>query len=111
MDVSDGLAKDLRRLCQESRVGAEIFAEALPFPDRFYDLCRSIGTDPLSLALGGGEDYVLLFTLPEEIVPAEPAARKIGRITRSKRIVLWKDGEPHDLPELGWDHLHASEGS
>jgi thiamine-monophosphate kinase len=109
MDVSDGLAKDLRRLCQESHVGAEILAEELPFPDQFHNLCRMIRADPWSLALGGGEDYVLLFTLPEGIVPAEPTARKIGRITRSKRIVLWRNGERHDLPELGWDHLQASE--
>jgi len=108
MDVSDGLAKDLRRLCQESGVGAEILADELPLPDRFSDLCREIGADPLSLALGGGEDYVLLFTLPERIVPAEPGARKIGRITRSKRIVLRQDGERRDLPDLGWDHLRSS---
>lgn len=108
MDVSDGLAKDLRRLCQESGVGAEIIAEELPLPDRFSDLCREIGADPLYLALGGGEDYVLLFTLPEGMAPAEPGARAIGRITRSKRIVLRQKGERCDLPDLGWDHLGPS---
>jgi thiamine-monophosphate kinase len=105
MDLSDGLAIDLRRLCQESGVGAEILGEELPFPARFSDLCRTIEADPLSLALGGGEDYVLLFTLPEGIVPAEPGARKIGRMTRSKRIVLRQGGGARDLPALGWDHL------
>jgi len=111
MDVSDGLAKDLRRLCQESSVGAEILAEELPLAGGFSDLCREIGADPLSLALGGGEDYVLLFTLPEGIVPADSGARKIGRITRSKRIVLRQHGERRDLPALGWDHLGSSEES
>lgn len=106
MDVSDGLAKDLRRLCRESNVGAEIVAEDLPFSDRFIDLCRSIAADPLDLALGGGEDYVLLFTLPGGIdPPAELGARRIGRITRSKEIVLRRGGAVGVLPEAGWDHL------
>ncbi len=108
MDVSDGLAIDLRRLCAESGAGAEIIPTELPLPDRFGALCREIGEDPLSLALGGGEDYVLLFTLPEGIVPPEPEARKVGRITRSKRIVLRQDDGTRDLPALGWDHLHSS---
>jgi thiamine-monophosphate kinase len=106
MDVSDGLAKDLRRLCHESGAGAEIDAEELPNADRFADLCRSIGADPLDLALGGGEDYVLLFTLPRGIdPPADLRGRKIGRITRSKEIVLRRAGAVGVLPEAGWDHL------
>lgn len=106
MDVSDGLAKDLRRLCQESHAGAEILAEDLPFADRFLDLCRSIAADPFDLALGGGEDYVLLFTLPVGIAPpAELGARRIGRITRSKEIVFRRGGAAGLLPEIGWDHL------
>jgi thiamine-monophosphate kinase len=110
MDVSDGLAIDLRRLCAESGVGAEIILSELPFSERFADLCPVIAENPISLALGGGEDYVLLFTLPEGIVPPEPEARRIGRITRaprSQRIVLRQDGGIRDLPALGWDHLKA----
>lgn len=111
MDVSDGLAKDLRRLCHESGVGAEIVAEELPNADRFTDLCREIGADPLDLALGGGEDYVLLFTLPCGIdPPANFAARRIGRITRAKTIVLRRGGAVGTLPEAGWDHLASKEG-
>ena len=105
MDVSDGLAIDLHRFCQESGAGAEIIAAGLPLSDRFGSLCREIRADPLSLALGGGEDYVLLFTLPEGTVPPEPQARKIGRITRSKRIILREACGARDLPALGWDHL------
>lgn len=109
MDVSDGLAKDLRRLCHESGVGAEIVAEELPGTDRFTDLCRAIGADPLDLALGGGEDYVLLFTLPPGIdPPADFGARRIGRITRSKAIVLRRGGAVGILPEAGWDHLTST---
>jgi thiamine-monophosphate kinase len=105
MDVSDGLARDLHRLCRASGVGAEVDAAALPFADRFLTLCRQIGADPLALALGGGEDYVLLFTLPEGIAPPEPGVRRIGGITKGKRLVLLREGKHTTLPDAGWDHL------
>jgi thiamine-monophosphate kinase len=105
MDVSDGLTRDLHRLCRASGVGAEVDAAALPFADRFLTICRQIGADPLALALGGGEDYVLLLTLPEGIAPPERGARRIGRITKGGRLVLLREGERSDLPDAGWDHL------
>lgn len=105
MDVSDGLARDLHRLCRASRVGAEVEAAALPVAERFRTLCETIAADPLALALGGGEDYVLLFTLPEGIAPPEPGARRIGRIIKGKRLALLRDGKRTDLPDAGWDHL------
>jgi thiamine-monophosphate kinase len=106
MDVSDGLARDLHRLCRASNVGAEVEVAALPFSDRFAGLCAAIGADPLALAIGGGEDYVLLFTLPEgSAPPPETRARRIGRITKRKRVVLVNGKERKDLPAIGWDHL------
>jgi thiamine-monophosphate kinase len=103
MDVSDGLARDLHRLCRASGVGAEVDAGALPFSNRFATLCKTIGADPLALALGGGEDYVLLFTLPEGVEPEE--GRRIGRITKRRDVALLRDGKRSPLPDLGWDHL------
>lgn len=109
MDVSDGVARDLHRLCRESSVGAEIDAEAVPLPARFAALCTAIGTDPFSLALGGGEDYVLLFTLPAGTAPpARFGCHRIGRIAQKKRITIVRDGVRRELPALGWDHLAGS---
>lgn len=106
MDVSDGVARDLHRLCRASGVGAEIDAAALPFSDRFEDLCKRIEADPITLALTGGEDYVLLFTLPAGLSPpASFACRRIGTITRRQRIALIQDGVTRELPDRGWDHL------
>jgi thiamine-monophosphate kinase len=106
LDVSDGLARDLHRLCRASGAGAEVEAGALPFADRFAKLCAAIGADPMALALGGGEDYVLLFTLPEDVTPPlEFQARRIGRITKRKRVMLVQGDGRSDLPALGWDHL------
>lgn len=109
MDVSDGVARDLHRLCRASKAGAEIEAEELPFPDRFIPLCEAIGADPLTLALGGGEDYVLLFTLPRDSEPpVELACRRIGTITKRSGVFLLQDGKRRKLPELGWDHFAPS---
>ena len=108
MDVSDGVALDLHRLCRESGTGAEIHAKALPFPDRLIDLAEALSVDPFDLALSGGEDYVLLFTLPPGAPPPESlGCRKIGTITARKTITLVRGGRRLRLPASGWDHLKA----
>lgn len=106
LDLSDGLSADLRRLCEESGVGAQVDRQALPTPPTFARLCRALGEDPLALALGGGEDYVLLFTLPPGTPsPAGFPCRRIGSITASRRRLLTAAGGSSPLPDLGWDHL------
>jgi thiamine-monophosphate kinase len=107
MDVSDGVARDLHRLCRESGTGAEI-AEiaALPFPDRWIDLAEAISADPFDLAISGGEDYVLLFTLPPGAQPPNAfGCRKIGTITERTTITAVRGGRRYRLPASGWDHL------
>jgi thiamine-monophosphate kinase len=103
MDVSDGVAIDLHRLCRESGVGAVIDADVLPLSDRFFDLCKDLSVDPYDLALAGGEDYVLLFTLPPGARP--PGCRKFGTILREKKIEWIREGRLRELPAIGWDHL------
>ena len=106
IDVSDGVARDLHRLCRASGAGAEIAADALPFAARFSTLCEAIGAEPLALALGGGEDYVLLFTLPAGVAPpARFRCRRIGKITRERAVSLLNGDASRDLPDRGWDHL------
>src|SRR6185295_9959177 len=106
LDVSDGLARDLYRLCAESKVGAQIDAEALLFSSRFREVCRAIGENPLDLALGGGEDYVLLFSLPARVAPPSHFPwSKIGWFTTDRTVRILLDGTNRKLPPLGWDHL------
>jgi thiamine-monophosphate kinase len=107
IDVSDGVARDLHRLCAASGVGASIDAALLPRSARFAELAAWLGLDPLASMLGGGEDYVLLFTLPARVdVSALRGCRRVGRIEAGTEILLTgDDGERRDLPDLGWDHL------
>jgi len=112
IDISDGVARDLHRLCRESRVGAEIEVEELPLAARYTELCKALNVvDPLALALSGGEDYVLLFTLPPKLAPpAGLGARSLGTITPQSRkgqpgIFIKQAGRRRKLPDTGWDHL------
>jgi len=109
IDISDGLAKDLGRLASASGVGVELDLRLLrrATPPRFEDLAEALGLDPVAVALAGGEDYVLLFTLPKRL---EPPARfrclPVGRTAPGRAVtMLDRDGLAHPLPNLGWDHL------
>lgn len=113
IDISDGLAKDLRRICTASGVGAEVDLHLLhaAVPPRFDDLAEALGLDPIAVALAGGEDYVLLFTLPVDVEPpARFRAVRVGRVLRGRRLVMLDAaGARHPLPHLGWDHLSPAE--
>jgi thiamine-monophosphate kinase len=109
IDVSDGFALDLHRLCRRSNVGARVAADALPAARGFAALCAALRVDPLSLQLAGGEDYVLLFTLPERVAPPAPLrCAPIGEITATRQVVLIAAGTSRPLPAAGWDHFAAA---
>jgi thiamine-monophosphate kinase len=93
-------------LCRESGVGALLDGESLPWPRRGDDLAAALGTDLLELALGGGEDYVLLFALPGGVRP--PAGcTEVGELTAGRRVRLRLRGTTRSLPPKGWDHLRG----
>jgi len=108
IDLSDGLSTDLGRLCRESGCGAEVVADELPVDSGLAGLAGRLGRPARELALSGGEDYVLLFTLPDgEDPPGGPGARRIGRITEGSGAVLVTAQGAEPLTPAGWDHLAA----
>ena len=109
IDTSDGLSTDLGHICKASGVGAKVFAEKIPLVDVPHEL-RRMGLDPLRLALDGGEDYELLFTIPKRLAGRVPRhlmgipITAIGEITRQKRISLvGANGRRNPLHAGGWD--------
>jgi thiamine-monophosphate kinase len=118
MDISDGLSTDLARLCLASQVGARIDAGRLPcvrIPEQIARRLPRRAHDPLRLALHGGDDYVLLFTVPPKkvkLLRRAPGFRhfaRIGVITRDRHIVLvHQPGRAEILRPLGWDPFRQS---
>jgi len=109
IDTSDGLSTELGHLCKASNVGAEIWADRIPLVEVPSEL-KKRGFDPLTMALDGGEDYELLFTVPHESLSQLPRRIKnspisiIGRITQNKRILLVpENGAARRLLPGGWD--------
>ena len=113
IDVSDGLARDLYRLCRASDVGATIEADRLPVDSALADLGPLAGLDPLAAALYGGEDFGLLFTVPKKKLAAVDrlagsfALRRIGTIDDGAGVRLVRDGRRTPLPDAGFDHFDA----
>lgn len=106
IDLSDGLSRDLGRLCSASGAGAEIDADRLPVADSVPVLAVWLGEDPRELAVAGGEDYVLLFTLPEGAAPPPGfACTRVGRLTEDAALVLVTPQGRTPLTPSGWDHL------
>lgn len=114
MDLSDGLSSDLPRLCQASGVGAVVHVGQLPkLPKAF--LAGMKGGDPLQLALHGGDDYELLFTVSPSKARQIPRSldgvplTAIGEITKERRILLIrKQGDVQPLVTRGWDPFRKS---
>lgn len=108
IDISDGFLADLTHLLDASGRGCEVEVDRLPVDPALEKLD---GIDPLELALTGGEDFELLFTIPESrFGEAEAAlaamgtrASRIGQVVDSSRRV--GDRNLEEWPTKGWDHL------
>ncbi len=113
MDISDGLSSDLYRLCQASSVGARIDQERLPGVAVPAGL-RARGLDGLALALHGGEDYGLLFTVGKRHLTSIPRVfrghriTRIGEIVAGRGVAALKDGAASALEPQGWDHFRQT---
>ena len=108
IDLSDGLASDVRHICEKSGVGCRVGLDLLPVAGDTREYLRSAGRDPEILAATGGEDYELLIAAPQEVVEALTAESEvpvtvIGEVTE-KEVVFLRGGEPVENLS-GWDHF------
>jgi len=106
IDISDGLSTDLSHICEESGVGATIYANALP-------VASGLGRNGLEFALHGGDEYELVFTarrqrrIPKQI--AGVPVTQIGEIVRGKQMkIVREDGTTEALRAGGWEHFDNS---
>jgi len=116
IDVSDGLAKDLRTLCEESGAGAILREEMLPMPDGIGEILGLEGGELVDFALSSGEEYVLLAAVTSEAAErlgCGAAAKRggtvaavIGTIAPAGRGIVLVDGggRTRPMPKLGYEH-------
>ena len=109
IDISDGLSTDLAHVCEESHLSAILEAAALPI----HPVALASG-DPLDLALNGGGDYELLFTVPPGVRISRKIAgvpvHRIGMMQKSRRgkpMILLETSEGKEVPVTpgGWQHF------
>ena len=108
IDLSDGLASDLRHLCEKSGVGCRVDLDLLPIAGDTREYVSAVGRDPEILAVTGGEDYELLIATPEEVVKSLAAESEvpitvIGEMTE-KDVTFLRSGELVGALS-GWDHF------
>jgi thiamine-monophosphate kinase len=108
IDLSDGLASDVRHLCEMSGVGCRVDLGLLPVAGDTREYLRSSGRDPEIMAATGGEDYELLVAAPEKVVEALVKESKvpitvIGEMVGEEVVFVRSDEPVENL--TGWDHF------
>jgi thiamine-monophosphate kinase len=114
MDISDGLASDIRHICNASGLGAVIYENQLPVSDSFKKYVSKFKKDYLKTAIGIGEDYDLLLTVPPDNLDLLKKALNdqghklysVGEMTGQREIMITrKEGNKEVLQIGGWDHF------
>lgn len=110
MDISDGLASEILHICENSNCGADIYEEKLPIDHQTGDLAKEMKLDPTTLAMNGGEDYELVFTIDQkdyEKIKDNPAFAIVGHIKERNAGVhiIARDNTAVQIEAQGWDAL------
>ncbi len=108
MDISDGLSSEILHICRQSNLGCVLYEEKIPIHNDTRNAAYKFDLDPTACALSGGEDYELLFTIPqsehEKLVLNEQLS-VIGYMTapeKGKKIIT-KGGNTFDITAQGWN--------
>jgi thiamine-monophosphate kinase len=114
IDISDGLASEIKHICKHSDLGATIYEDKIPIDQKTYDTARSFEMDPTMYALNGGEDYELLFTIKSteyDKVKNLPDITVIGHMTHKSNGInlITKSGPVVEIKAQGWDHMRKPE--
>jgi len=110
MDVSDGLSSEILHICKQSNLGCVLYEEKIPVADEMIKAAFKFEIDPTACALSGGEDYELLFTIPQseydKLVLNEQIS-VIGYMTEAEAgsHIITKGGSKYPITSQGWNHL------
>ena len=110
IDISDGLSSEILHICKQSEVGCSIYEEKLPMDPQFISVCEEFNIDATTIAINGGEDYELLFTISLEDldkIKANPNLSVIGHITSQQNgmNLITRAQTQIPLKARGWNSL------
>lgn len=110
IDISDGLASELLHLSKNSNLGVKLFEEKVPIDSMTYDTALEFKLDPITVALSGGEDYELLFTISPadfEKIKNHPDIHFIGHMHENPKqnVMISKQGTVVPITAQGWKHF------
>lgn len=110
IDISDGLSSEILHLCKQSKTGCQLYEEKIPLDQQVISTCEEFNMDSTTVALSGGEDYELLFTVKQEDFPkikGNPNFSVIGHMTADEDIVqlITRGGQQVDIVAQGWNAL------
>ena len=110
IDISDGLSSEVIHLCKNSQVGVNLYEDKIPLDPQVIATCEEFKMDSTTIALSGGEDYELLFTVSPEDFPkikANPHLSIIGHMTHEKEGMHLITRANTKIPIIarGWNSL------
>ena len=111
IDISDGLSSELFHICTQSKVGCKIYEDKLPLDPQVISACEEFELDSTMVALSGGEDYELLFTVPIanfDQLKGNPNFSIIGHITAENQGLQLVTRANQDIPlkAQGWNAMN-----
>ncbi len=111
IDISDGLSSELFHICTQSKVGCKIYEDKLPLDPQVISACEEFELDSTMVALSGGEDYELLFTVPIadfDNIKGNPNFSIIGHITEEKQglQLITRANQEIELKAQGWNSMN-----
>ncbi|GHA35923.1 thiamine-monophosphate kinase [Salinimicrobium marinum] len=114
IDISDGLSSEIIHLCKSSKVGANLFEEKIPLDPAVISVCEEFEIDSTTIALSGGEDYELLFTIDQgdyEKIKGNPNFTVIGHMTEENEgmHLVTRANQKIPLIARGWNALGKEE--
>lgn len=113
MDISDGLSSEILHICKQSELGCVLYEEKIPIAEATKQAAFKFELDPTACALSGGEDYELLFTIPQseydKLVLNEQIS-VIGYMTDAEQgaKLFTKGGSKYPITAQGWNHLNTN---
>ncbi|CAL2106776.1 Thiamine-monophosphate kinase [Tenacibaculum sp. 190524A02b] len=112
IDISDGLSSEIMHICTQSKVGCKIYEEKLPLDPQVISTCEEFNIDSTMVALSGGEDYELLFTISideYEKIKGNPNLSVIGHITEASQgmNLITRANQEIALKAQGWNSFNA----